>query len=846
MKTLDLNNEWILQGFSPDKSKKLDLTAQVPGHVHLDLSTHGHLPDMFWKKNADQCQWPEFWEWSYKKTFDLPQDYEAENMYLQFDGLDTFANIYLNGKKFGTPDDFSSENMFLPCEFDISQHWLKLQGNVLEVHFTSIHNAVSLANKLKPLPGAFADPLRPYVRRMQCTFGWDWVHRFIGAGIWKPCRIISFPKARIENSYVFTSSLNDKKAVLNIENNVECKDLSGLYYRLEIYSPNKDMIYKKSDSLISHKLINEVEIKAPEMWWPKGYGKASLYDVKFQILDSNGKSLDTKITETGIRTIEIEEIDDAQRPGSSFTIKINNVRIFAKGANWVPAHPFPSRISKEKYTRLIEQAEAANFNTLRVWGGGIYESDDFWKLCNRKGIMVLQDFMLACQSYPENDPQFTSLLKREFTANIIRIRNHASLIFWYGDNELGLGSQPQENWNCKELHQTLTKALLEKLDPSRPFRISSPHGKDPRSNNSLISGDCHKSSFEESFTSDYRKVMDSYNCGRFVSEHAVAGLPPKNSILKFMNEDDFRTGEILEYHTKDNPYIESGLTLYRRVEHHAETLYGSDSCPDIKLKKMEYFQYEDIRLAMESVRRRKFYSSGILFWMFNDCWPASGWSLVDYWGNRKAAWYAAQKGSAAIILASEADDQYLKWHLCSDLMQEKNVSCLFKIISTQGELRWSKELYCLANANISQQIFQIELEELKPLLADDAVFVAELFYDESSDRSYWTAGLPQEVQYAACNLSISESRNRNTGSITISTDNWAHVVSLQGDLDFSDNYFELLPGESKTIHWSSPQELYNDPMTIHCWNLKEIIAHNNTVSAQINLQKSNSERLVLK
>ena len=818
-KVFSLDGKWELTGYSPDKSKHYTLEGTVPGQVHPDLQREGLIPDPFWRDNAEQCQWPEHWEWKYKKTFDLPEKFPNDWLALQFDGLDTYADIFLNGKKIGIPGTTTTNDMFLPYEFDVSKGWLKQKGNVLEVRFYPIEKIVGEQAKLKSLPGAFADPLRPYVRRMQCTFGWDWVHRFITAGIWKSCRIVSYPKARVDDLFIYTKSLSENNAELQVELSCTLKNSTVKSYKLSLVSPENKVVWEKSASAESSTMKLNFNLKNPQLWWPSGAGEQPLYTLIAVLLDSNGEELNRKTVETGIRTSEIEELPDNDGVGRSFTIKINGKRIFAKGANWVPADPFPSRITPEKYTLLLEQARDAGINMLRIWGGGIYEPETFWHLCNKLGIMVSQDFMLACQAYPEDDENFVNLLKNEFTANICMIRNNPSLIFWCGDNELGLGNKPSDTWSCKLMHQKMTAPLIASLDPSRVFRITSPMGTDPATNNSAISGDSHMSAYYEEKGKDYRKVIDKFSAGRFMSEHAAAGLPPKRVLMKFMTEEDLKTSEMLEYHTKDNPYCEGGLTLFRRVEHQAESLYGSPGeDQDRRIKQMEYLQYEVVRLAMEASRRRKFYTSGIQFWMYNDCWPASGWSLVDYWGGRKAAWYAMAAGSRPVIVASQTTEESIKWWVTSDLYVNVKVEVEVQVQPCVGKSRWTKKLNIDVPANTSVLALELPLNEIKEKLGNDAVLVCKINYNKGSDRSFWTLGLPQDIKYPKATLKVTEKRNGDEGEVTISTDNWARVVTLNADVDFEDNYFELLPGETRTIKWKSSLHPFSNKIKVSCWN----------------------------
>lgn len=813
-----LDGNWELTGYNPDKSKFIKLEASVPGQVHQDLLKAGLISDPFWRDNAEQCQWPEHWEWRYKKTFNLPADFLQHKLILQFDGLDTYAEIYINGRKLG-----NTEDMFLPYEFDVSGDWLMPQNNVLEVRFLPIESMAGDKAKLKLYSGAFGDYMRPYVRRMQCTFGWDWVTRFITAGIWKSCRIASYPVARVEDVFAYTKTLTADEAVMELAVKTIDYQKSDLRLKLQLLDPKGKIAWEQTSAVNNPEMKFDVSVHHPQLWWPNGAGEHPLYQVTAILMNKAGEELHRYTVETGIRTVTIEELPDADKHGKSFTLIVNGKKIFAKGGNWIPADPFPARISGEKYDLLIRQAHDAGMNMLRSWGGGIYEADAFWHACNRMGIMVSQDFLLACARYPEDDQDFRTLLTKEFTANIKRLRNNPSLVFWCGDNELGLGRKPSDNWSCKRLQQTLTAPLLAKMDPSRKFTPTSPYGEDSLTTNSSKYGDCHLSGYMNDDVrfgdlKDYRKIIAVNSTGRFTSESSTAGSPSKRSLLKFMNEEDLSTNEMFEFHTKDNPYSRGGLTLFRFLQKSASALYGVAQNTDRRISQLEYTQYDFVRLSMECSRLHKFYSSGILFWMYNDCWPAVGWSLVDYWGNRKAGWYAFASASQPVIAACDPGDKTIKWWICNDEFKDVKVKVKVSVQPVEGEPRWSKQLDVVVPANSSKVALEVPVDQMKEKLGNDAVLVCEAGYAGGYDRSYWTSGLPKEVQYPENKLMVSQKGNGYEGEVTVKTDKWARVVSLDADVDFEDNYFDMLPGETRTIKWKSRGVKITEPIKVTSWN----------------------------
>ena len=814
-------NSWKIDGLNADKSKSITLQGTVPGMVHPDLQREGLIPDPFWRDNFKQCQWPEFWSWTYKRTFDVtPETLSKQWIQLQFDGIDTYSEIYLNGRKLAT-----TNNMFLPYKFDING-WLKEKGNTLEVRLQPLEKMVGEKSREKQFKGAFGDPYRAYVRRMQCTFGWDWVPRFVTYGVWRPVRIVGYDNARVEDVFIYTKDLTKNRAQMALEVTATNKTKEERKVSVTCYDPQNNPIWNTNKTIGNEPLKFDFEIKDPQIWWSNGLGEHPIYRVQVQLFDAKGKLLHQKSVETGVRTVAVEEIKDKEGNGSSFTVILNGKKVYIKGGNWVPADPFPARITKNQYATLLKQAQDAGVNMLRVWGGGIFEPQEFWDLCNRMGILASQDFMLACGGYPDDDKDFVSLYKREVEANVKLIRSNPSIVFWCGDNELGLNKKPSEEWSCKLMNQNEIAPLMAKLDPSRPFRITSPYGNDPENNNSLISGDSHVNSFlSKEFKSinfdfsNYRQVISKYSAGRFMSEQTTAGAPPKSVLKKFMNDEDILGTVMYEHHNIDNPGAAAHRTLFSHLEYLSEQFYGNPgSDNNRRISQLEYIQYEFVRLGLEGSRRRKFYSSGIQFWMYNDCWPALGWSLIDYWGGRKAGWYGFAAGSRPVIAASEQTNKTVNWWISNDLLEDVDAKVRIFIQPVAGKAFDIKNLNIKLKANESTKIIEQDLAELKSKLANNAILVCDVETAKGTDRSYWTPARPQDVKYEPVSLKVSQKQTYDSGSITVSADKWAHVLTLEGDVEFEDNYFELLPGEMRMIKWKAKTIPFNEEIKVSCWN----------------------------
>jgi beta-mannosidase len=820
VRVIELDGTWKISGYDESGTRKIDaVDGRVPGQVHPDLQRAGLIADPFWRDQADLCQWVETYEWRYFRTFQLPKDFPRGWVVLQFDGLDTFATVLLNGKEVGKTD-----NMFIPHEFEVGRR-LREGLNTVEVRFAPAVASV----KDKPHQQQFAvfddTGARTYIRRMQCGFRWDWVHRFVSAGIWRPCRLAAYPEARVEDVFAYTKTLTRECAEVEIAVTSVLRTNRIALLRMSVLAPDRKTVWTREMPAEQGVARFTARIPQPQWWWPNGAGDQPLYRVTASLLDGAGAALDVRELETGLRTVALEELPDAEGKGSSFTLVVNGTRLFAKGGNWVPADPFPSRVTDEHYARLLGQARDAGMNMLRAWGGGIYEPEAFWRACDRMGIMVSQDFLLACADYPEHDEAFTRGLKKEFATAVRLLRNHPSLVFWSGDNELGLNSGPDKEWNFKKFHREVTAPLMRELDPSRPFRPTSPYGGYDV-NNSVWGGDSHRSSMptSEMYGGDmrnYRELIDK-TTGRFMSEHALAGAPPKRSLLRFMTEEDLSGTAMWEYHTKDNPYVGHplGLTYWQLLKRESELLYGEPGGDtDRAIRQMEYAHYEFARLGMESARRRKFWCSGIQFWMFNDCWPASGWSVVDYWGGRKAGWYGQAAGCRPVIAAQEVATNAVRWWVCNDRLVPVEAEVEVSVQPWSGKPRWAKSVKITVPANVSKVALELPLQEFSGKMGGDAALVCDLRHAGGVDRSWWFPGLPREMRVPSAGLRVvSETRGEGEGAVTLRTENWARVVTLDADADFSDNYFELLPGEVRTITWRAASRNFEGKIKVSCWN----------------------------
>ena len=427
---IELDGEWILQ----QAGKNETLKATVPGSVHSDLLAAGKIPDPYYRDNEDSLQWIGEVDWIYRRSFEVPEDFlRQKQILLRCEGLDTMAAIKINSQQIAKTD-----NMFRAWEFEVKDA-LKAGKNTIEIRFAStipyikkheLEHHIPLSG---PPHGANGGN---WLRKEQCNFGWDWGPCLLTCGIWRPIKLIAGSGTRIKDIDIKQKHAKDGSVTLDITTEVtsvgktkvnacvvisrgECKIIEGT-------AP-----FKGSTSQLAF------SIDSPELWWPNDMGSQPLYIVTVNLLEQNGRILDTQSKRIGLRTLHLQRKED--KWGESFQFVVNGIPFFAKGACWIPADTFASHLTDADYTDLIRSAAAAHMNMLRVWGGGFYEADIFYELCDKLGICVWQDFMFACATYPTFDKAFLDSFQAEAVDNIRRLRHHPSLALWCGNNELEQG-----------------------------------------------------------------------------------------------------------------------------------------------------------------------------------------------------------------------------------------------------------------------------------------------------------------------------------------------------------------------------------------------------------------------
>lgn len=640
-----INGKWTLISH-----KYGEIDAFVPGCVHTDLIKNKLLPDCFYRDNNKLFDFIEKENWTYVCKFDYKLDGTETD--ILFECLDTYCDVYLNDVYLG-----EAHNMFIPHKFPLKGA-LKAE-NVLKIEFRS---PIKEVENLPLYSGAFTKE-RMNIRRIQCTHYWDWVDRFVTMGVLAPVSIVKDTGVYLESHLLYTTAIDDFGAGIHIDLNFSKKcDKNNV--NVKILDPNGKTVFENLYAVDEERLSINLNVTNPKLWWPNGYGEQPLYTLIVDVEDNHHQS------QFGIRTLRVAEVlDDGEyfeyskqvkeqqktvvfnendldntAVTAGFIVVLNNKRIYCRGGNWVPCSPFVSEETDERIKDVLNIAKQGGVNMIRVWGGGVPEKDVFYDQCDKLGILVTQDFFMACGTYPQYEKWFIDELKLEAEFVCKKLRNHPCLAWWSGDNENATrGSDQKFEYNGREAALKGIEPLIHKFDPTRRFHVSSPYGGTPYM--SITRGTTHTTNFFSAmfkrFVDDdfyfYKEHFEKFMC-RFDVENPVYGNPQVSTLLKFCNSDDLsdKQEEILRFHSKTNPCVNP--TLYEHGKILTQKMLGDFVDDDDRLFKYQYVQYEWIRVVMENYRKNIGYNDGVVFWMLNDCWPASmSWSIIDYYNLPKLA-----------------------------------------------------------------------------------------------------------------------------------------------------------------------------------------------------------------
>jgi beta-mannosidase len=813
---VDLNGAWDLAWCDPGQGEKIGwpntgvgaaehVTARVPGDVHMDLAEAGVIDEPLYGLNAPDCVWMEQKDWWYSRTFDLSADEIGDRVELVFHGLDTTADVWLNGRPVGR-----SNNMHVPHTFDVTGA-ARPGPNLLVVRVDAGIRAAAGKDAARYRMGSEETLPRAWVRKAQFTFEWDWAPRLLTCGIWRPVELRSHRRAALRDVCLRTHLREDGAARVDVLAEVENFTGAALDARVKVtLSRRASHATTIADTLDpgTRTLHGSVTVEQPELWWPAPLGEHALYDVAVVLL-ANDQELDRRHLRCGLREVTLvqEPIGDE---GRSFAIAVNGEKVFCKGANWVPSDSIIARVSPARYGALVAAAAEANFNMFRVWGGGIYEDDLFYSLCDEHGILVWQEFLYACSYYPDEDAEFVAEARREAEKAVRRLRNYACLALWCGNNEnqwlhqgASAGGGAPERCLGDRLYDQVLPEVCARLDPTRPYWPGSPYGGQDA--NSELEGDRHSWSvsigaptLEERI--DYRRYAEDR--GKFVSEFGVLAPPPLDSLRRYLPPRELRRGsKSWAFH---NNKFEKGTNqeALKRYWQPADEMSLAEY-----LRASQTIQAEALKFALEHWRRRKFSTAGALFWMYADCWGEVGWTIVDYYLNRKPSYYAVRRAFAPVLASlQEGPDGVTVW-----LVNDGRAP-------VPGELRcgWVN----VRTGEMTEQVVQAEAP------ANGAAQVERLPFP-AGDREAWMA----YARFTGGGKLLSSNRHFLAGfqfnrlglpavrvrkriveggkALEVATDGFAWQVHLDAPrgIHVEDNDFDLLPGEARRVRVHGPREM---------------------------------------
>lgn len=795
MQIQPLTGQWQFQ----QGGTKEWLPANVPGSVHLDLMANDRIPDPFVADNEKRVQWVAESDWVYKTSFSCADTLLAEKkVFLVCDGLDTLATVILNGHELGRTD-----NMFRQYQWEVKSLLNAKGANDLTISFSSPVKYTAEKQAIRNMPGVSQAIVGgPHLRKAPCQFGWDWGPQLPPIGVWKDIRLEGYSAARFAEVHLRQEHV-DGQVTVEAQVSVESWDDAPRSVTMRIVAPDGKVF--ETSVAITQGSANKLQIKInePKLWWPNGYGAQPLYQVEISLVDQNIKQLDKRNYQIGLRTIELRQQPDQW--GRSFVFVVNNVAIMSKGSNWIPADSFPTRISDEYLEGLIRSAVESHQNMLRVWGGGLYEEERFYDLCDRYGILVWQEFIFSCSIYPLDEQEFLDNVKVEVAENVRRLRHRASLALWCGNNEMEWG-WVDWNWKAPELqglkaaydqffHHTLPEWCLAE-DSDHAYWPSSPSSDIPFDNpNGQVQGDAHYWDVwhgRKPFTA-YR---DQYP--RFMSEFGFQALPPLATIRTYAEEADWNmTSYIMEMHQKNasgnSLMVGQMLDTFRLPKDFESLVYLS-----------MVLQAEGIRYGVEHWRRHPDRVAGILYWQLNDCWPVASWSSLDYFGRWKALHYATRRFFAPLMLSIEDAPPKQSVYLTNE-----------KLEAWDGTLRWSLETHTgdvLASGQEAVHVAPQTASRICELDFTDSisdenvrtlVFIADL-YQGNQFIARQTSNFAPIKHVDLADPSIKVVLHSEAGQLIaeLTARSLALLVeiSLAGaDVVFSDNYFNLPAGRTVQI-----------------------------------------------
>ena len=810
---LDLNGTWKARGFdgqhgspdaylTPDTDERVFIDAEVPGDIHLDLQRLGIVGDPNISLNVQNQRWVEEQVWVYRRRFAVPEDCRDKYAWLVFEALDLVADIYLNGERIG-----SHANVFTPCRIDVTGK-LRTGENLLAVRIES--GLYSVADKPSRDYNTSMDHnlhKRSWLRKPQCQFSWDWAPRLVNVGIPKSVRLEWTDSARIDSLAVYPVLTDDlKSAKIDVRMFIDSVLAEPVSATLRVRSPEAGQVVegvvRLEPGMSRHDI--SVDVQNPKLWWPRSYGDQPLYSIECEI-EIDGVVIDSAARRTGIRSVKLNQ-DNHPVTGRYFIIEVNGKPIFAKGGNWVPPDTIYATIDAERLQKLVDLAADANFNCLRIWGGGLYADHSLLDACDEAGIIVWHDFIFACSKYPGDDAEFLANVREEIEHQVRDLSPHPSLLVWCGNNELELGAW---EWGYDRIHPHPDYSLyhleipriIAREDPSRPYWPSSPYSPDHISPKNPTVGDQHPWNVSlGAGGTDFWEYRGDVS--RFPNEGGVLGATGMATLRQFLPENQRRLfSPAWELHDNACNYWQGTGVCYRALEDWLG-LKPEDVPFEDYVFLSGLLQAEGLTEYINNYRRRMFSSASAIFWMYNDTWPQShGWTIVDYYLRRKLAYHPVRRAFAPISVVPAVEDDKIGIFGINDSPCDWRGEVRYGLFNIAGGLPIDKVESIVLPPNASKVIGEIDPVELEPIGYENGGVFAILIRDGavvSQNRLLM-------ARFKDLNWGNSEVRVERRGDRAVFSSDafvWGVCLDPDGDSPVSDDVFDLLPGIAYEVKWN--------------------------------------------
>jgi len=767
--------------------------ATVPGNIHSDLLENKLIEHPFIGNNEEKLQWISETDWDYKTTFLVDRKtLQKRHIELSFEGLDTYASVFLNDSLI-----LKTNNAFR--EFQVEVKSILKAENELRIVFEN--TSISEDKEKNSLKYTLPEGNRIFTRKAQFQYGWDWGPKLNTSGIWRPIKLTAWNDYKIENINIIQNTLTDSIASLIVE--IADSNFSKDVLNYEVYI-NDTLQFQKPE-----KPEIPITIKNPKRWWPHNLGEPYLYDIK--VVVRNGKTiLDSVLVKKGLRTIDL--ITEKDSIGESFYFKVNDVPVYAKGANYIPQNSMQNQVTNAHYEKLLNDVVDANMNMLRVWGGGIYENDIFYDLCDEKGILVWQDFMFACAMYP-GDQAFLENVQEEAAQNVKRLRNHASIALWCGNNENAEGwnrwgwqadrseHEKEEIWSYYlKVFDSILPNTVNKLTDTDYWESSPKYGRgNPKYK---FEGDAH----------DWWIWHDAYpfehleeNVPRFMSEFGFQSFPSYEAI-KYINQSD-----LIDISTNSFQSHQKHSRGFQLIREYMERDFPVPEKAEDYVYMSQLLQAYGITKGIEAQRRAKPYNMGTLYWQLNDCWPVVSWSSIDFFGKWKALHYKAKHSFEDVLVSSKVENNILRTYVINDDFESHSGELSVKILDFEGNPLYQFSKSIILESNASQLQHQVNLEAFK-LDASKVVVVSNF----NNSQSLYYLVKPKELKLKQGDIEQKITKTDIGFSIELSSKTLQKDVFLYSDEKghFLDNYFDLLPNETKIVVFQTKSK------TIERFNIK--------------------------